>query len=72
MTRTTEKKSAATRNKESLKQLASLAGRGWGGSNAAMKQTFPMHSNGFPPQVQGPSAAPESPSPDNLLSNAVY
>ena len=31
-----------------------------------------MHSKWFPPQVQDPSAAPESPSPNNLLSSAVY
>ena len=31
-----------------------------------------MHSKGFPPKVQDPSAARESPSPDNLLSSAVY
>ena len=51
-------KSEASRNKESLQLVATLAGRGWGGNNAAMKQTFPMHSKGFPPQCAGPLSGP--------------
>ena len=28
-------------------------GSGWGGSNAAMKQTSPLHCSGFPPRLEG-------------------
>ena len=32
---------------------ATPGGSGWGGSNAAMKQTSPLHCSGFPPRLEG-------------------